>query len=529
MKILLRKSFLLLAFFSVTFNSFAQDKLPKGVLNWYNGGAPGMNTEAAYKLVKNRKSTPVIVAVIDSGIDTEHPDLKGQIWVNTKEIAGNGIDDDNNGYIDDIHGWNFLGNSKGEHLNGTTLEVTRIYNRLKALFEEKEDDQAKGHPEYALYKIVRKEYEKKRKEAESNLAQLKVFVNDILPSMDAVIADALGKKNYTLADLKKWKPTDPQMIQFKRIATMKMESPDFMDQIEKGMKHYESAMQYHYNLEFNGRKEIIGDDENDFNDKKYGNNNVKGPDALHGTHVGGIIGSLRGNKLGGDGVAANVQLMSLRAVPDGDEYDKDIALAIRYAVDNGAKVINMSFGKSFSPHQKEVYEAMRYAEQNDVLLIHAAGNDGKDIDREPNFPTNRYEFQTSENTMLLTIGASTRYLKKGELAASFSNYGQRSVDIFAPGLEIYNTVPEGKYESLQGTSMAAPMVAGAAAFLKSYFPSLTMKQIKDIILESGKSYAGTMQVKPGTDRKVDFATLSKTGKVVDLQAAVKMALAREKK
>jgi subtilisin family serine protease len=310
---------------------------------------------------------------------------------------------------------------------------------------------------------------------------------------------------------------------------MKMETPDFMAQIEKGMKHFENAMQYHYNLEFNGRKEIIGDDENDFNDKNYGNNNVKGPDALHGTHVGGIIGSLRGNKLGGDGVATNVQLMSLRAVPDGDEYDKDIALAIRYAVDNGAKVINMSFGKAFSPHQREVYEAMRYAEKNDVLLVHAAGNDGKDIDREPNFPTNNYEFQTSENTLLLTVGASTRYLKKGELAASFSNYGQRNVDIFAPGLEIYNTVPEGKYESLQGTSMAAPMVSGAAAFLKSYFPSLTMKQIKDIILESGKSYAGSMHVKPGTDRKVDFATLSKTGKIVDLKAAVKMASALEKK
>lgn len=526
---LMRKSILFLALFSVSFSSFAQDKLPKGVLNWYNGKTPGMNTESAYKLLKNRQSTPVIVAVIDSGIDIEHPDLQGQIWNNTNEVAGNGVDNDRNGFVDDIHGWNFLGNKNGDNMNETNLEVTRIYGRLKTQFEDMDEDQAKGHPEYALYKIVKKEYDKKLKEAEMNLAQLKVFVNDILPNIDVMIAEAMGKENFTAKDLKKWKTTDPQMMQFKRIAMMKMESPDFMDQINRGYEYFQTAVDYHYNYERDFRKEIIGDDENDFNDLDYGNSDVKGPDALHGTHVSGIIGAIRGNKLGGDGVATNVQLMALRAVPGGDEYDKDIALAIRYAVDNGAKIINMSFGKAFSPHQKEVYEALRYAEQNDVLLVHAAGNDSKDIDKEPNFPATMYEFQDSENTMLLTIGASTRHAKKGELAASFSNYGQKTVDIFAPGFEIYNTVTEGKYEIQQGTSMAAPMVAGAAALLKSYFPALTMKEIKDIILESGKSYAGTMHVKPGTERKVDFATLCKTGKVVDLQAAVKLAMAREKK
>jgi len=526
MKKIFGKSILLLALISFSFNTFAQEKLPKGVLNWYNGKLPGMNTEAAYKLVKGRTSTPVIVAIIDSGIDTEHPDLKGQIWVNSKEIAGNGIDDDKNGYIDDIHGWNFLGNANGDNVSGTTLEVTRIYAKLKPSFESLSDDEAKGHPDYTIYKMVKKEYEKKRKDTESSFAQLKAFKNDILPSMDIMIGDALGKKDYTLKDLKKWKPEEAQMQQFKRIAIMKMEDESFMDQINEGFEYYENSLKYHYNIDVNYRKDIIGDDENDFNDRNYGNNNVKGPDALHGTHVGGIIGAIRGNKVGGDGVAANVHLMILRAVPDGDEYDKDIALAIRYAVDNGAKVINMSFGKAYSPHQKEVYEAMRYAEKKDVLLVHAAGNDGKDIDKEPNFPAVKYEFQTEPNTMLLTIGASTRYSKKGNLAASFSNYGVEGVDIFAPGLEIHNTVPEGKYETLQGTSMAAPMVAGFAAFLKSYFPKLTMRQIKDIILESGKSYAGTMHTKPGTERKVDFATLSKSGKVVDLVAAVKLALTK---
>ncbi|HLU86799.1 MAG TPA: S8 family serine peptidase, partial [Taishania sp.] len=259
---------------------------------------------------------------------------------------------------------------------------------------------------------------------------------------------------------------------------------------------------------------------------------VEGPDALHGTHVGGIVGSIRGNKLGGDGVAENVKLMSLRAVPNGDEFDKDIALAIRYAVDNGAKVINMSFGKAYSPLAKDVYEALAYADSKGVLLVHAAGNDAKDIDVEPNFPTSMYEFQDKKLDHYLTVGASTRYATVkgqayGELAASFSNYGQKGVDVFAPGFEIYNAVPQSAYMELQGTSMAAPMVSGAAAFLKSYFPKLSMKEIKDILLSTATSYKGKQHKKPGEQTPVDFGTLSVTGGVINLPAAVKAAMALE--
>jgi cell wall-associated protease len=260
----------------------------------------------------------------------------------------------------------------------------------------------------------------------------------------------------------------------------------------------------------------------------YGNNDVEGPDALHGTHVGGIVGAIRGNNLGGDGVAENVLLMSVRAVPDGDEYDKDIALAVRYAVDNGAMVINMSFGKGYSPHAKEVYEAFAYADSKGVLLVHAAGNDASDIDKGGNFPTSMYDFQTKKLDHFLTIGSSTKSAKKGQLPSTFSNYGTTHVDVFAPGSEIYNSVPQSEYQELQGTSMASPMVAGVAAMLKSYFPERSMKEIKDVILATATDYKGSMQHLPGTEDDVDFATLSITGGVVNVKNAVKALLKMEK-
>lgn len=510
-----------LAFFALGLSavSFGQEK---GVLNWYNGKTPGMNTEKAYKKLKKKESSTVVVAIIDSGVDTFHEDLQGQIWVNEKEIPGNGIDDDGNGYIDDVHGWNFLGNANGENMNDAKLEVTRLYQQLKAKYDGKSEDEVEDKEEYAFYKKVKDDYNAKKNEYEGYVMQITMFKDQMLPMVPTMISKALGKEDYTLKDLKKWKPEDAQMQQMKQVA-ISLKTGDLTPEVlEEQLEQIQGMLETHYSLDKDFRA-IVGDKPSDFSDVKYGNTDVKGPDALHGTHVGGIVGSLRGNGLGGDGVAANVKLMSLRAVPNGDEYDKDIALAIRYAVDNGAMVINMSFGKAYSPNQKEVYEAMRYAEEKGVLLVHAAGNDSKDLDEEPNFPAVMYDFQEKENTMLLTIGASTRHSKKGELAAAFSNYGKKSVDIFAPGFEIYNTVPENEYMKLQGTSMAAPMVSGVAALIKSYYPSLSMKEVKDIIIESGKDYSGTMHVKPGTDEKVDFATLSKTGKVVDVMEAIKLA------
>lgn len=520
-KLFVKASFYLLMLGMVNVAS-AQD-VDKAILNWYNGAKPGMSTEKAYKLVEGKTPTPVVVGIIDSGVDIEHEDLKTQIWTNTKEIPGNGIDDDGNGYIDDIHGWNFLGNAKGENANDENLEFVRIYKLGKTKFEGKLESEVTDaeKADFKLWVQAREEMKKERADMELQLAQINMFRDQILPMVPTLVKNALKKDSYTLEDLKKWKPKGDQEKQIRELAIQIESGALKAEDLDEGLKQIQERLDFHLNPEFDGRT-VVGDDPFDFSQTKYGNNDVKGPDALHGTHVAGIVGAVRGNGLGGDGVAAPVQIMSLRAVPNGDEYDKDIAFAIRYAVDNGAKVINMSFGKAYSTHQKEVYEAMKYAEAKDVLLVHAAGNDAKNIDVEPNFPAVKFEFQTEDFKNLLTIGASTR-VAKGKLAAAFSNFGPNSVDVFAPGFEIYNAVPENKYRKLQGTSMAAPMVSGVAAFLKAYFPNLSMLEIKDIILKSATPFGKTKQNKPGSQEQVLFSTLSRTGSVVNLEAAVKLA------
>ena len=455
----LKKSLSVL-FISFSILSIAQPV--EGTLNWYNKEDQGMFTEKAYKFLKKKKSKTVIVGVIDSGVDIEHEDLKGQIWINEGEIAGNGIDDDNNGYIDDVHGWNFLGNEKGEHVNEARLEKTRILAQLSEKYDGIDPNSIDQDEEFQLYLKVKEEVEAGRAQFEQYMGMI-----DQLP-------------------------------------------PDAQEYIR-------AQMDYNLNVNFDDRS-LIGDDQNDFSDTKYGNNDVEGPDALHGTHVSGIIGALRGNDLGGDGVAENVKIMVLRAVPNGDEFDKDIALAVRYAVDNGAMVINMSFGKAYSPHQKEVYEAFKYADKKGVLLIHAAGNDAKDIDVEPNYPTSMYSFQTQPLDHFVTIGASTKN-KGEEMVASFSNFGAEGVDVFAPGFEIWNSVPQSEYMNLQGTSMAAPMVAGAAAMLKSYYPSLSMKEIKDALYSSSVKY-------PNVE---GFADKSVTGGVINIYNAAKVCKKLAKK
>ena len=510
--------------------STAYAQVDEDVLNWYNTKKAGMSTEKAYKKLKRITPDTVIVAIIDSGIDIEHEDLKGKIWTNTKEIPGNGIDDDGNGYVDDIHGWNFLGNKDGEHQGPARLEVTRIYAKLKPRFEDVEasDVSNEDRKDYELYLETKKTVEDNIEKYKGIIEQTKQFKEQMLPMLPGMIGNMIGKEDYTEDDLNEWEPEDAQGKQMKRIGLQLISGELTEEMIDKQIEQIQSMIDHHHNPDYDDRS-LIGDDPYDMTDTDYGNNDVEGPDALHGTHVGGIVAATRGNELGGDGVANNVLLMSLRAVPDGDEFDKDIALAIRYAVDNGAKVINGSFGKSYSSMPKEVHDAILYAQENDVLFVHAAGNSAEDLAENDNFPTSMYSFQKEPFTHMLTIGASTRR-HKGELAAVFSNHGQKEVDVFAPGAEIYNTVPDNEYQELQGTSMASPMVAGVAALLKGYFPVLTMKEVRQIILDSADDFADTDQKLPGGDEMVKFGTLSVTGGVVNVKSAVKAAkkLAKQK-
>ena len=465
---------------------------------------PGMSVDKAYELLlKDKKSTTVIVGVIDSGVDIDHEDLKANVWTNSKEIAGNGIDDDNNGYVDDIHGWNFLGKATQEN-----LEMTRIV--------KKGDDGSK------MYQEALVAYDKKKSEAMMGKQQV-----DFIFNADKNISDHLNKKDYTLEDLQKIVTTDATIGQAKQVmmSIITQAGPEFRDEIEGYKDYVYGTLNFNLNLEFDGRK-VVGDNVNNITDTKYGDNNVAGPDkkdALHGTHVAGIIAQVRNNNLGGDGVATNVKIMAIRAVPDGDEYDKDIALAIRYAADNGAKIINGSFGKSYSPNKEWVNDAIMYAAKKDVLFVHAAGNDGHNIDKpeNQNYPNDATTGSGEFADNVITIGALNNLYSK-DLVAPFSNFGAINVDVFAPGMEIYATVPFNKYKFEQGTSMASPNVAGVAALIRSYYPSLTASQVKRILMDSG--IAIPMDVKFGNEaEEIPFAKASRSGKIVNAYNALLMA------
>ncbi|UZD21697.1 S8 family peptidase [Algoriphagus halophytocola] len=482
-----------------------------GHLDLQKDTVPGMSVVRAYsELLKKKKGEEVIVAVIDSGIDLDHEDIKDVLWTNTGEKPGDGIDNDGNGYIDDIHGYNFLGESYNEQ-----MEMARIL-RLKIGDE-------------AYQEAAKKKLNEKLPEAQATLPQLKQ-IEAMVTMADKNIKTALGKENYTLADLQQYQPKNTQEERtvgiLMQVITMGQEIPDAIKDLQDGIKYYEAQVNYNLNVDFNGRTPV-GDDPYDYSDQDYGNGNPDSryADESHGSHVAGIIAATRNNKKGVDGVASNVKIMSVRAVPNGDEYDKDIALAIRYAADNGAKVINASFGKGFSPNSEWVYEALNYAASKDVLFVHAAGNDGMDLDspENQNFPNDSPEGLSADfSDHYLTVGALTPQFGEGMIAV-FSNYGKENVDIFAPGDQIYSTMPGDSYEFQGGTSMAAPAVAGLAAMIRSYFPNLTAAQVKQVIMDSGISPSVKVQVGGPEGAERTFAEISKSGKIANLYNALILA------
>lgn len=492
-------------------------------------GYNGISLDKAYSFLKekNLKSKKVVVAVIDSGIDTLHEDLKPVLWVNSKEIAGNGIDDDKNGYVDDIHGWNFLGGKDGKNVKEDSDEGARVYHKLKLIWDGKTVGQdsmrAADVKSYNTYIKAKQKVVGAVDEAEVG------YLNMIYPKFlvgDSVLKKELGKEEYTAVDLQSNNTTNPDAKMAKGLIlsiskannTTDISNVQLLDeiggQLRKAAASKTPPPAY--------RADIVKDDESNLNDRNYGNNDLMASTPFHGTHCAGIIGAARNNGKGIDGVADNVSIMMLRAVPDGDEHDKDIANAIKYAVDNGAKIISMSFGKSFSPEKAWVDEAFKYAEKKGVLLVHAAGNDAKNIDTTDNFPNPVFENGTGRASNVITVGASGDE-KNGGLTASFSNYGKKEVDVFAPGVSIYSTIPGGNtYGNASGTSMACPVVAGVAALLLEYFPALTPQQLKSIIEKS--AIVGTEQVKlPGSDDKVMLSEICKTGAFVNAFEAVKMA------
>ncbi|HEX5652978.1 MAG TPA: S8 family peptidase [Chitinophagaceae bacterium] len=518
----------------------AQD-VPKG---WHmldrSSGYYGISTDKAYEFLQSKKlkSNTVIVAVIDSGIDTTHEDLKPVLWVNTKEIPGNGVDDDKNGYVDDINGWNFLGSRDGsKNVEQDSYEAARVYHKYKSKWQDKTVDPATlskaERYEYEMWRRSEHEIAGDSKSSSMELVFMKRAYGSALKS-DSILRVALGKEKFTGKELEGLISEDADVKKAKSLLYGLMAGNDalettnqefmegFGDYVNGELKKAQAADSAPESY----RANVVKDNYEDFNDKFYGNGNVyvSNKAALHGTHVAGIIGAARKNGVGMDGVADNVKIMMLRAVPDGDEHDKDIALAIRYAVDNGAKVVNMSFGKAFSPEKHWVDDAVKYAESKGVLLVHAAGNDAKNIDTSHNYPSPVFVADAKRASNWITVGASGPNNEGGNsLTAGFSNFGKNEVDVFAPGVKIYATVPGGNtYRDLQGTSMASPVVAGVAAMIMQYFPALNAAQVKYVIEKSCQA-PGTKVKRPGANKEVDMTEISKYGGVVNAFEAVKLA------
>tara|TARA_B110001454_G_scaffold218869_1_gene248336 strand:+ start:939 stop:2570 length:1632 start_codon:yes stop_codon:yes gene_type:complete len=482
-----------------------------GNLDLIKDSIPGMSVDKAYDFLKGKKSVMVVVGVVDSGTDLGHEDLKDVAWVNTKEVAGNGIDDDKNGYVDDINGWNFLGEAYKEN-----LEAARILH-----------DPSLESPEVVAE--IQAAHEKKVASAGNSKMRFEQMLNGV-KGADESLAKHLEKKDYTAKDVAAIVTEDASLLKSVAIANQMYSFglPSLEQAQAEIQKELDKSIALLNNDYTNYRK---GDNPEDINDSPgYGNGNPGASikSEAHGSHVSGIIGASRNNGKGMNGVADNVKIMAVRSVPDGDEYDKDVALGLRYAVDNGAKVINTSFGKAYSPHKEWVYEAIQYAAKHDVLIVNAAGNDGKNIDVERTYPNDSKDLLTEVSDNVLTIGAmSANYNEM--LPASFSNYGKKNVDVFAPGVQIYSTTPGNEYKHFSGTSMAAPSTAGVAALIRSYYPKLSASQVKHIIMNSGTKI--NLQVtKPGSaSRKnpkgelVSFADLSVSGRVVNAYNALKMA------
>ena len=534
------KKVLIAAAFLASFSfAFAQDKMQDNDLKtWYHKdfsttNVYGVNTDNAYKFLESKGLKPrtVVVGVLDSGVEVDHPGLINNMWKNPNEIPNNGIDDDKNGYVDDIYGWNFIG-GKTADVDADNLEVTRMVKKYQPIFEgtdsaKNKANQAKMPEEYAMYQKSKKLFDEKGSEAKQYYHYFSGF-NNAIPS----IVKTLNGKTLTKANLAAIKPASQEDSRNLQILnslvqdagnvgkTPKEVEELLRKEIEGALKHYESQATKHYNLDFDPRAEIVGDNYDNYNEKHYGNNHYEGPDASHGTHVSGIIAGLpHGNEVQ-YGVAHKVaKIMTVRAVPDGDERDKDVANAIRYAVDNGAKILNMSFGKAVSPGKKHVWEAMKYAEKKGVLLVKAAGNENQNIGENEYFPTN-FMKQSDEKPFvsnMIVVGASTN--NSQNLRARFSNYNGKMVDVFAPGQEIYSTVPDAKYEYLQGTSMASPVVAGAAAVLWAYMPSLTPQQLKEALVKT----VNKSTVNANVDSSANFDQISVAGGVIDLYKAAQYA------
>lgn len=482
---------------------------------------PGISLFRAQRELLAGKSpkASIIVAVIDGGVDTAHAALRTRLWTNSKEIAGNGKDDDHDGHIDDVHGWNFIGGADGKDVNYDTFELTRMYVRCAGT-PQTMTEQAMPLPDSTTCSAVSAEYAKQKAQINSTLDQVRQ-ISAVLSRALPILKAAAGTDSLTPAVVAAIHDTTAQ-VRLSREVYLQLEQQGVTpDGVADAVTEYGVQSQYGLDPAFDPRP-IVGDNYADVSQSNYGNADVTGPDAKHGTHVSGIIAAVQQDSVGMQGIASAALIMPVRAIPDGDERDKDVANAIRYAVDHGARVINMSFGKPYSPFKSAVDAAVKYADAHNVLMVLAAGNDGASLDTAPNFPTPYYT-GGGRAADWIEVGASS-WRGGDTVAVGFSNYSHTKVDVFAPGEDILSSVQGGGYERLSGTSMAAPVVSGLAALIMSYYPDFTAAQVRQIILDSAKRYDRASLV-PGarSSAMAPFASMSVTGGIVNAYNALRMA------
>lgn len=541
------KKLLIAAYFLAGTAAFAQaDSQPvdpmkdKDLMTWYHKdfaatNVYGVNTDNAYKYLESKglKAKPVVVGVLDSGVEVDHPGLIKNMWRNPNEIPNNGKDDDNNGYVDDVHGWNFMGGKNGD-IDVDNMEVTRVVKKYKDVFEGTNStvnkaNQAKMPNEFEMYMKSKELFTKKSLEAKQGYETYS-RIQQMIPSMIAL----LNGQPLTTEAVTAIKPITQEQAMAVSVLGQLVNDPSvkgkapaevqkFLEaQMKEALDYYGPQATKQYNLDYDPRAEIVGDNYDDYTERFYGNNNYEGPDAQHGTHVAGIIAGMPHGTEVQYGVGyKTARIMTVRTVPNGDERDKDVANSIRYAVDNGAKILNMSFGKPVSPGKNIVWEAFKYAQDKGVLLVKAAGNENENIEENIYYPTNFQDVTDPApfiNNMIV-VGASTN--NNEFLRASFSNYNQKMVNVFAPGDKIYSTVPDGKYEYLQGTSMAAPLVAGAASVLLAYMPNLTPAQIIEALVKTSNKSSVNAMISSNTNNS--FNLISQAGGVIDVLKAAEYA------
>ncbi|MES3034674.1 MAG: S8 family serine peptidase [Gemmatimonadota bacterium] len=453
----------------------------------------------------------ITVAVIDGGVDTAHTALRAALVLNQKESAANGRDDDGNGYVDDARGWNFIGGAAG-NIDDDRLEVTRLVAACRA--------NGGKSPVVTPCTELEQEYSSGRAEAESQWSGMRPVLTEYDALLETVAKDnGMSKAEITDATLGKLVPktaASREALERMRMYAANGLTPNVA---RTARKQVEGRLNYGFNLAFDGRK-VIGD--TPAMGRRYGNANVTGPDASHGTAVASLIGAVSGDS-GFVGIAPGVRILPVRVVPNGDEYDKDVANGIRYAVDAGAQIINMSFGKPYSPGKAMVDSAVQYAVSKGVLLVHASGNESTDVDATPTFPSSAYATGSERAATWIDVGASS--WRAGErLAADFTNYGSTRVDLFAPGVSVYAAAPRNEFAREDGTSVAAPVVSGVAALLMSQFPTLTAADVKRILMATVTKFPDQQVLRPGSRTvRVPFATLSASGGIINAYEAVKMA------